>query len=345
MRERGVWRGVVVAVLASGAGVAAVAVAARSPLSLADLGRIHPLWLGAATAAMVAAWWLRALRIALLAHALGHRLPVSRALRYYLISCFVAHVTPSSSGGGPALVYLLSREGLAVGRATALVVVESAFTALILLAAAPVLLLAWRAGLGMDWHPRLLDAVLAGSLLAAALVAYFLFRPRDLARVAERLLSQPWVRTVVARARLEDQVARLRREGARYAFALRLLMRRRPEVVALTAAYTVFYWVAYLAVAPALLRGLGVLAPLGAVTAIQVAFNLFQPVIPTPGASGGAEIAFAYLFRAIVPASRLWLFVALWRVLTFHLSLVVGALFSLAWLLRGRLVPSTAVRR
>ncbi|MFW6238874.1 MAG: flippase-like domain-containing protein, partial [Halanaerobiales bacterium] len=90
---------------------------------------------------------------------------------------------------------------------------------------------------------------------------------------------------------------------------------------------TVAYWFFYLSLAPVLLDGLGVDIPLPPVILAQILFNFIQPLFPTPGGSGGAELGFAYLFKFMLPNHLLGIFVAIWRFFIFYTSLLAGGIF------------------
>lgn len=51
--------------------------------------------------------------------------------------------------------------------------------------------------------------------------------------------------------------------------------------------------------------------------------------VPTPGASGAAELGFAELFRMVVPPALIGLAVARWRLRTYYFTLLVGGTLTL----------------
>jgi hypothetical protein len=53
--------------------------------------------------------------------------------------------------------------------------------------------------------------------------------------------------------------------------------------------------------------------------------------VPTPGASGGAEAMFYVVYQALLPAGLIGIVTALWRMLTFYLSLALGSVIFLAF--------------
>lgn len=97
-----------------------------------------------------------------------------------------------------------------------------------------------------------------------------------------------------------------------------------------------FYWLATFMVAPLLLYSMGFFdfAFLPMFLA-QAMLSIVLPLSPTPGGAGAAELGFASVFLTLVPTTMVGSFTLLWRIGTYYISLVVGALFFFA-LLRKR---------
>ena len=82
-------------------------------------------------------------------------------------------------------------------------------------------------------------------------------------------------------------------------------------------------------IAPVLLVGLNVKFDL--VQTMQAAHpQFYQPFFPTPGASGGAGLSFAYFSGVGI----LGIYVMSWRLITYYLSLISGAI-SLVYALKN----------
>ena len=325
--RRGVW----LTSVAGAVALAAVAALARDgEPPLAALALMDGQYLALSVLLTVAAWWLRVVRSGILVRALGVRVPAGRMFAYYLSSVFVSHVTPTSTGGVPLFIYWLTREGLSVGRATAVAVIDSGLVALWLLAGWPV------AGVLVGWGARNLQgwtaAALAALALVAALAAWIVARPRDLAGLTlslRRRLAPKQGGTKPARLLL-----RASREALRFAVALRLFVLDRPLALGAAVLLTGLYWATYLSIAWAVVQGLGGRGDWTTVAVRQLAFNLAQAFIPTPGGSGGAELMMAYLLRDLLTPTRLAVAVGVWRLCTFYSSLAVGGL-ALVRLLRS----------
>ena len=82
-----------------------------------------------------------------------------------------------------------------------------------------------------------------------------------------------------------------------------------------------------------MLRGLGLNAPFIETIFIQMILLLIFYFSPTPGASGVAELSSARLMGTIIPKSSQAIFTMLWRTFTLYISVVVGGIIMLKYLL------------
>ena len=315
-------RSVIISLVAGAAAVAALLLLVRDgDEAIEQIRLVDPLWLAVAGGLTLAAWLLRTWRSQILAAAFGARVPARRVLRYYLASAFVSHVTPTSAGGVPVFIYLLTREGLSAGHATAVAVVDTGLVMLWLLAAwLPVAV--WKGLAARVGSPGLTAAVVATLVAVAVLVGWMLAKPRAVPALLMRWLARSRARG--GRVLGRRWASALVKESLRFSVGLRYLVLRRPWHLLAATILTGLYWVVYLSIAWAVLVGLGGRADWVYAAAAQLVFNILQPFIPTPGGSGGAELMMAWLFRRVVPASRLAVFVGVWRIFIFYASLVVG---------------------
>jgi len=88
-------------------------------------------------------------------------------------------------------------------------------------------------------------------------------------------------------------------------------------------------WLAIVLVPNMILAGLGVKAPSEQVMANVILLHMVSSYVPTPGASGAAELGFAELFRTVVPPALIGLAVARWRLRTYYFTLLVGGTLTL----------------
>ena len=275
--------------------------------------------LAVAGALAVVPWITNALRLQLWASFVGHALGFWSALRVVLGGLLGSAVTPTGSGGAALKWALLSRRGVSGGTAGTLLLVETfenavfmgiAVPAAIVVTAAteiPVLQDVWARALG-GGGPAAASAVAVGAGLVAAAV---LVTRGHLGRRARR-----W--TLRARRAARRHLRDAKRVGAD-------VVRRGKGRLALGVLLAGVQWTARYSVATAVIAFLDVpIRPVLFWLLQWVTFTLMNAV-PTPGAAGGAEAAFAVLFSPFVPVDLLGLATAAWRLVLFYGPLAVAA--------------------
>ncbi|MGE5507094.1 MAG: lysylphosphatidylglycerol synthase transmembrane domain-containing protein [Chitinophagales bacterium] len=304
-----------------------------TPATGALLRQADPLYLGLAAAVIVVTWLAEALRLALLLRLSGPVPPFRRLVRIVLATFFAAGVTPLAAGQGPVQVYLLHREGVAIGRATAVLSLRLFLTTLTFTLGVADLATVF---------PRLISPRLAaplrwaipGALAVVAAFAALLLNAHAATQALQRLLTRQ--RSGSRRSALLDRTLHhLQRELEEFASTLGHLRRRDLLLLAAALLLTALYWLLDFSVAPLLLLALHRTFDPVKVILLQALLAFLVSVVPLPGGSGVSELGFAGLFRGVVPAAGLGLFVSLWRLLTYHLSVLAGAV-SLAVSLRRK---------
>lgn len=89
---------------------------------------IKPAFLFLAFSSLLCALLVRSFKIRYLANSMDPDIKLSQVLGITFVYHFVNNVTPFTFGGIPAQIYLLSRRKLSPGQATAISVIEGAFT-------------------------------------------------------------------------------------------------------------------------------------------------------------------------------------------------------------------------
>jgi uncharacterized protein (TIRG00374 family) len=284
-----------------------------------------PLYLFVAVLLLCSSWFADALRLKLLATGLGQPVGMKLVVPGIMAGNFLTLSTPFMAGGAPALVYLLSRAGLTLGQASAVVVLGGVSSQLALacfnLAAALVL------------AAYLPPGALLGRAYLGAVMLYFAVI------IAFVLLAQ---RSEALRPRLEALIGASERSGHRrwWARPVRVLFRlledfrssvglltaEKSWVLGLSFVCALVYFLLYFAVGIAALASLRVYGSIVVLFAWQVVAATVALFVPTPGGSGAAELSAAYALGTVVPASVLPAFIILWRLLTFHLNLALGGI-------------------
>lgn len=290
---------------------------------LSSLDRLPKIWLAVALMLALVPWATNTLRLLIWTRFLGYRLPLLQAYRMTLAVELGAAASPTAVGGGFLKWGMLVQRGVSPGTAasiTALPKLEDAVFFAVALPTALTITAAWElrewAELAGRAGPQLLLLILLAAAVfgAASLLLWLLLRGLLGGRVRHGTLR----RAAGVRRRLRGAW-----RDARDVFGV--VKARGKSRFALTLLLTAIQWTARYSVITALVAFLG--APVSPVLffALQwVVFTLMN-LVPTPGATGGAEVAFAAVFGALVPAGVLGVTTAGWRFLTFYLQVGLGA--------------------
>lgn len=299
-----------------------------------ELQSFDTRWLLVALGLMLAAWLADAWRLQAMGRGMGYRVPLLVALRTNLLGYFLSAITPFTIGGGPLQVYSLYRAGLPVGHAAA-AVVGSGFIAHLSLALLG-LLLVFGLGLTVSADP-VVDGVVRWALLiyTAGLFALtvLLWQVHRARRVIGRIASSV-LRLFGKPERAQARAAAVDAAVVELSHGLRQVVGRWGGWVLAGAAAYQLYFILLFSTVPALAKGLGSNPPYWHVVAVQVPIYLLGSIIPTPGASGGLELGMAAGLLDHVPEYEIGIIVAAWRLLTYHVTLLVGGAV-LVWFVRG----------
>lgn len=268
--------------------------------------------------ALLIVWLSKAFRIYVITRGVGQNIALGHCLQIYLATCFVSHVTPFSAGGTPLQIYLLHKEGLSLGKATAITTIDLGLHSIVYLL---ILIGTISRNIGffkqrIYFTPGLIwKGVTVIVLLAVTIgILYFWYRLRWADKIVRLLVNKGWLK-------------RLRREIMLFKEGSLLLIKANWQGMLKAIFASITYWFFYLLLAPLILLAMGKPIEFFSLMYNQLIFNVLQPFIPTPGGSGGAELLLSYLFRETTGAQGLGLFVLLWRIYTFYSSLAIGGFF------------------
>ncbi|WP_395071525.1 lysylphosphatidylglycerol synthase transmembrane domain-containing protein [Gracilimonas sp.] len=275
--------------------------------------------------------WFSAAKIRFLSE---QKLSWLASIRVVLAWDFTSAVTPSTIGGAPMATYVMTKEGLKLGDAGAIVLYGVLLDQIWFAMAIPILLFAGifyevvppEIGLAGDVS---MGVLYVGLLSYAGLLAYgVLVNPAAIKKVVKVVFKLPILRKVsdkieVEAENLEEYAHQLRKKPFSFlvkAFSLSTmswLMRiALPTIVVLS-----------LLPAPEILSLLR-----------SLAMNLAFLVVPTPGGSGGVEGLFV-LFQGPLIAREgfIGLAVFLWRVISYYISIGLG-MMATTWYINQKVV-------
>jgi glycosyltransferase 2 family protein len=292
---------------------------------LGAIGELPRGYLLVALALTLTPWVTGSLRLLVWTRFLGYRIPLRELLRMTLVVDLGAAVSPTAIGGEAFRWGMLVQRGVPPGGAASLALLPKIEDAIFFFGfALPLALLLarpWELP-ALETSTRLLGTgalTVIGVGMVLALGAWLLLRSTLRGHGGSRLQRggvRWWGRTR----------RRLRRARADASDVLRLVLRRGKTRLALTLVLTAAHWIGRYSVIMALALFLGV--PFDPVLFWLLQWLVFtiMSFVPTPGAAGGAELAFTAVYATLLPAGVIGIATAAWRLFTFYVPVGLAAL-------------------
>ena len=252
---------------------------------------------------------------------------------------FASALTPSVVGGSGIAMFIIDREGIPLGRSTAVVFVTALMDELFYVVMVPILFLI----VGPEaLFPQELDNIFwglpimtifwigYGFILAMVFTVFYaiFFRPRAfkyiLLNVFRLRFLRQWRPMVV---KVGDDIVTASTE-----------FRGKPKRFWSKAfGATCFSWASRFLVINFIAAAFFPVSDHLLLYARQLVMWVILLISPTPGSSGVAEVAFSGFFQDLLPATGLIAALAiLWRLLSYYLYLFIGVLILPRWLRRTR---------
>lgn len=250
-----------------------------------------------------------------------------------MATLFSGNITPFTSGGAPTQVYLLHRSGISLGKSTAVVTLRMVLSTLFFTIGGPILIFLFQHELLNQLNLTAFAVPIRIALFLAlgfsVGIVFILWRPSRGNTFADWLFGLKWVQRLLG-DRTASWRAAFTKEMGEFNDAL-LLIRKKPLQLFWILVYTLVYWIIFFSIAPAILLGFGlsIRSELTWIIFLQFVLLFLLSFIPIPGGSGVAELGFYSVFAFFVPKHILAIFVAIWRLLSYHLSTLVGGVFFL----------------
>ena len=277
-----------------------------------------------------------ALRIQFMCKSLGYRIPFLHSFNLVCSNQFLASVTPSQVGGEPIRIYELVKARVPVADATAVVIMERVFDAVILLIGAMVsLFLLNVTSFGIDIPDYMMTLSYFSSAVFFAVLVIFIIAAK----------KPVWGKAVIGKAadfflrkkdaeKREASRERLLTTVNRFYDSLGYFMGKSRYGSFAGLFFTALFWVNEFVLVSVLLMALG-LEPYFALSFLFMILITVILMVPlTPGGAGVAEVSMAGFFALIVPANLLGVFVLLWRLIIYYFNLASGFISTLIILRR-----------
>lgn len=258
----------------------------------------------------------------------GTKIPLLRCIKYSFIGFFVSYITPSASGGQPAQVYYMKKDGIKVGNST-LIMVVIAFTyklAIVLMGAVFILL---RFDAMRHYVGGLAWLVIVGFVLNVVYIfclALLIAKPEWMRKLGIKLIN------LLASIKLvrheEKYIAKVNGVCDTYAECASYIRNNIIAVVNIML-ITLMQRTFLFAVTYVVYKSYGLTGtPFWDIIAIQTLIAVAVEMLPLPGAAGVTEGCFLSMFDIVFGERFVSSALLLSRGISFYVLLILGAIVT-----------------
>ena len=277
-------------------------------------------------------WCLWGKRLQILSNAADKKVHIKwwESTKIVMANLFLAGITPSMAGGEPVRIYLLNKDGMSVGSSTASVLGERLLDAIFLLICVPFAFFVFKDRIDNNTLSFGLTVGIFIFLIAIFLFLYAIKRPDK----TKRLLI--WINSKIQRFSKKKEkeskvIKRISKEVDNFQISMMVFLKDKRSAFIKAGILTVIMWLTAWLTPSAILLGLGLDHYVIPSMAAQVFLIIIIMMPTTPGAAGVTEGGVWLLYSVILTSESLYLlgvFVVLFRFITYHMNLIVGAIFQ-----------------
>lgn len=294
------------------------------------LNKIKPEYILAAALLHIFSYFIWGARTSALCNALGHKMNYFKIIEIVISSVFAAAITPSSAGGEPVRMHMLYRNGIPLGKATAIIVGERLLDAVLIFASLPFALYIMRDLLS---NSELDAALMTASFLAFMILILFIYglwNPVKAKSIVHKITGR--FAHILGKRKdvsITNFTERLDKEIDLFHESIRIFVSEGKRGLLWGVIFTFVFWVVEFFLLVLILIGLSQTPAILTAFAAQVLLAVVMVVPATPGASGVAELGAATIFSVFINAPIIGIAVIAWRAITYYMNLLIGGLMSL----------------
>ncbi len=257
------------------------------------------------------------------------KIGIGESTKIVISNLFLACITPSMAGGEPVRIRLLQKRGISVGGATATVLGERLLDAIFILICVPFAFFVFKDLINMEPIKWGLYIGITVFVVFLILFLYAIKNPENIKGFFLFLSNKFGKRSKKKGEKKGPKlVQKINKEVDNFHEAMVVFAKEGKRGFLLGFVLTVLFWTTGFMIPSMLLLGLGLDPVFIQSYAAQILLLVIIMMPTTPGSSGVAEIGTAALYAPLIPTPLLGIFVVLFRLITYHMNLIAGAIFQ-----------------
>jgi len=268
------------------------------------------------------------LRVYILAKGVDKSITFLKMFEINLSYIFVSSITPTSSGGEPVFIFFMTKRGLNLGKATAVILIRGFLHIFLIGIATPIIVFFHREFI----FNKALKLVFnyAAIFFSYVVIMMFLtiFKPQIVRKFFKIILIYLGKIRFLRKFRMK-MIKKVDYWVIEFNKGLHLFIQKKIGYLILSTIFTIFYLLFFYSIAYVILLSLNYKIPLLDVIMMQFVLFFLLYFSPTPGGTGIAEGGFYILFSHFVPNHLMGIYLVLWRFFTLYLWVIFGGIISL----------------
>ena len=274
-------------------------------------------------------WFIWGLRLKILSNSIDKNVKISfwESTKIVIANLFLANITPSLAGGEPVRIYLLNKNGLSVGSATAAVLGERLLDAIFLMCCFPFAFYILRNHI--DIGPLKIGLTIAIIVFIIVIFA-FLYALKNPSGIKSFLsfITNKLYKFFKKKEGESKLIEKINDEVDNFHESMVFFLSEGKIAFIKSGIVTVMLWLTGWLTPSFIFMGLGLDPFVIESYAAQVLLIIIAMMPTTPGSAGVTEGGAAALFSVFINSSLIGVFILLYRFITYHMGLIAGAIFQ-----------------
>jgi hypothetical protein len=276
----------------------------------------------------IISWFIWGARLKVLSHEIEKDFKINlwESTKIVIANLFLAGITPSMAGGEPVRIYLLKEDGLSVGAATASVLGERLLDALFIIFCVPFAFFIFRNRIEIGYIQLGLSI---GILIFIIIILLFIVTVKYPNKTKSFLIIiSKKINKIKKIKSLNKIFDRINTEVDNFHRCMIYFINEGKKIFIIAGTLTILYWSTIFLIPSMIFLGLG-LDPFYILSySAQILLIVVIMLPTTPGSAGITEGFLAGLYSVLIGSSLIGIFILIFRFITYHLNLIIGAIFQ-----------------